>query len=661
MSIAWTRLPFRFSTPTDYERQLSAWIGRAFYEVLPAAGYQVREEQIYFAFRVAAALAAGRPILAEAGSGTGKTFAYLLPAICHARLRARPVIVATASPALEEQLAGPRGDIAALSGLLGLEVDARVARRPEDVVCDIRLEHFAASRRRVAGRAALLRWADGSAWGARGEHGVASDELWEHVAWRPSCRCDLCPRRGFCRLTKGRDAARRAQDLIVCSHDLFFEDMFRGDMFRGDTFRRADLPTGRLPVLGAFSGVVFDEGHRVALAAQRAAGAHLRPSDLLQAVAGCEGQGVRLRLLRLAEAARGTAEGWGEALRAATAQGDAPRRPIAATPALREAAEALVAVLRPLQDEMAIEEGLHEETPYAARLAIFQVRLDAARAVCRGLTDPGCVSWVEGDEDTWVAPRDLGPLWQRHLPAGAPLVFSSATLAAGGSFAYAAARLGLTGPLTARVGVPFRLAAQVLCYGARDLPPAGEGDFWTKASARIAALLAATGGRALILLPDRAALEALRSHLRVPFPVGWEGEGAPDALLAAFRRDVASCLAGYSFWEGVDVPGASLSAVVIPVLPLPGADPIVQAQRDLAAARGADPFTAVDVPEMLLRLRQGVGRLIRTETDRGVIALLDGRSWKEEALAAAVASALPEGARHVRTLRPVARFLGTEG
>ncbi len=650
MSIAWARLPFRFSTPTDYERQLSAWISSAFYEVLPAAGYQVREEQIYFAFRVAAALASGRPILAEAGSGTGKTFAYLLPAICHARLRARPVIVATASPALEEQLAGPRGDIATLSGLLGLEVDARVARRPEDVVCDIRLEHFAASRRRVAGRAALLRWAGGSAWGARGEHGAAPDDLWEEVAWRPSCRCDLCPRRGYCRLTKGRAAARRAQDLIVCSHDLFFED----------TFGRADLPPGRLPVLGAFSGVVFDEGHRVALAAQRAAGSHLRPSDLLQAVAGCEGQGVRVRLLRVAEAARTTAEGWGEALRAATAKGDAPRRPVAATPALHAAAEALGTVLRALQDEMAIEEGLHEETPYAARLAIFQARLDAARAVCRGLTDPGCVSWVEGDEDTWVAPRDLGPLWQRHLPAGAPLVFSSATLAAGGSFAYAAARLGLTAPLSARVGVPFRLAVQVLCYEARDLPLPGEGDFWPKASARIAALLDATGGRSLILLPDRAALEALRSHLRIPFPLGWEGEGAPDALLAAFRRDVASCLAGYSFWEGVDVPGESLSAVVIPVLPLPGADPIVQVQRDLAAARGGDPFAAVDVPEMLLRLRQGVGRLIRTETDRGVIALLDGRSWKADALAAAVTSALPEGVRHVRTLRPLARFLRTE-
>lgn len=684
MSIAWTRLPFRFESPADYARQLSEWIGHAFYEVLPAAGYQVREEQIYFAFRVAAALADGRPILAEAGSGTGKTFAYLLPVLCHARLRGRPAVVATATPALEAQLAGRDGDIAALSRLLGLEVDARVARRPEDVVCDIRVEGLAGSSHRTAGRTALLRFVEGSAHGARADFPAADDTLWAKVAWNAGCRCDACPRRGYCRLTRGREDARAAADIVVCSHDLFLED----------TFSRDRLPPGRLPVLPPFSAVVFDEGHRVAAAAQRAAGFRLRPAELRQAVDGCEGQGVRARLLRLAEAARAAAGRFSAALAEAVAPGEEARRAVAPTPGLLEEARALNRVLGYLQDEMAIEEGLHEGTAYGAGLAVYHTWLDGAQAVCRGLGDARLLPFVEGD-DLWVVPRDLRPLWRLHLPERTPLVFSSATLSAAGSFDYSARGLGLEKPATARVGVPFRLASQVLCYLPSDLPPGGAQDFWLKAAERIARLLAATAGRALILVPHPRALQALRAHLQTPYTVRWEGDAAPEALLRDFARDTASALVGHSFWEGVDVPGESLSAVVVPQLPLPGADPVVAARRDAAAAAGGDPFEAVDVPDMALRLKQGVGRLIRSETDRGVVAILDGAigggrggaagpaaargtvpadgaaaGWTPGAptagadaarrraalLVAAVEAALPEEARRVRTIPPVARF-----
>jgi ATP-dependent DNA helicase DinG len=665
VAISWTRLPFRFDSPSDYQRKLSEWVGQAFYERLPAAGYQVREEQVYFAYRVAAALAAGRPILAEAGSGTGKTFAYLLPAVCHARLHGRPVVVATATPALLEQLAGPQGDVATLSRLLDLHIDARVARRPEDVVCDIKLERAGLLGRRRRGRTALLRWAESSRLGARSEFPDAPDDLWAEVAWDPSCRCDVCPRRGFCRLTRGREHARGAADLIVCSHELFFED----------TFGREALPPGRLPVLPPFSGVVFDEGHRVALAAQRAAGARLRPGELRQAIEGAAGQGVRMRLLQLVEGARAAAEAFLGRLAEATAPGEG-RRAVRRTSELLAAAARLRRLLADLQDEMAIEEGLHEETRYAERLEIFHVWLDAAQATLRGLADPAMVPWVEAG-DLWVAPRDLGPLWQRHLPPRTPLVFSSATLAAvGGSFAYTAAALGLKDPLTCRVGVPFRLARQVLCYLPNGVPRGDAEDFWPAAARALLRLLEATGGRALILLPGPAELRRLRAEWEggdgsqgvrrrskglasrvagLPFPVYWEGDAAPQRLVEAFRRDVTSCLVAWSLWEGIDVPGEALSAVVVPLLPLPGDDPIVEARREAARARGEDPHTAVDVPDMALRLKQGVGRLIRLETDRGIVAILDGRKADYPDVLDAV---LPEGARRVRTLGPVRRFLG---
>ena len=643
MSITWTRLPFRFDTPAEYRRRLDAWVADAFYERLPAAGYQVREEQIYFAFRVAAALAAGRPLLAEAGSGTGKTFAYLLPALCHARLHGRPVVIATGTGALQEQLAGKDGDIAALSRLLELDVDARVARRPEDVVCDVRLERLAGRGRRRAASAALLRWAEGSRLGARSEFPSASDAEWADVAWHRSCRCDVCPQRGYCRLTRTREHARGAADLVVCGHELFLED----------TLGREGLPPGRLPVLPPFSGVIFDEGHRVALAAQRAAGSRLRPAELREALDGCQGQGVRTKLLRLAETARAAAEAFWGALAEATAPGD-ERRAVALGPELTRGARRLRALLSDLQDEMTIEEGLHEETPYAERLAVFQTWLDAAQRTLTGLADPGMVPWVE-QEDLWVAPRDLGPLWQRHLPPRTPTVFSSATLsAAAGSFAYSATALGLRDPLTARVGVPFRLARQVLCYLPGDMAGGDDPDFWPQAADRIARLLAATGGRALVLVPGAAEQRRLRESLRVPQRVLWEGEAAAERLVAEFAADVPSCLVAHSLWEGIDVPGEALSAVVIPALPLPGADPIVQARREAAAQRGLDPATAVDGAEMALRLKQGVGRLIRSETDRGIVALLDGRAAQ---YASVVDAVLPEGARRVRTLPPVRRFL----
>lgn len=654
-SISWTRLPFRFETPDDYRRQLSAWIGHAFYEVLPAAGYQVREEQIYFAYRVAAALEQARPLLAEAGSGTGKTFGYLLPALCHARLRGQPVVIATASAALESQLAGPDGDIATLSRLLGLQVDARVARRPVDVVCDIRLERFAALRGRRAGRTSLLRWSEGSTLGARSEFPAAADGLWAEVAWNAGCRCDVCPRRGYCRLMRGRAAARAAADFVVCGHDLFFED----------TLGRDRLPPGRLPVLPPFSGAVFDEGHRVAVSAQRAAGCRLHPQELREAIRGGEGQGVRVRLLQLVEAAAQAADRWERALLAATGPdaGEA-RRAVAHTPELLAATAALGRLLARLQDEMAIEEGLHEETAYAARLSILQTRLEEAGAACRALPGADQVLFTEQGA-LWVVPSDLGPLWRRGVPAGTPLIFSSATLAAAGSFDYTARALGLDRPMSASVGVPFRLAAQVLCYLPQDLPARAAPDFWPRTATRVARLLLATSGRALLLLPDARALEELRRHLQVPQRMLWEGDAAPEALLGAFAADTAACLAGCSFWEGVDVPGETLSAVVVPLLPLPGADPLVQARRDAARAAGGDPFAAVDVPEMALRLKQGLGRLIRTETDRGVVALLETAAGaapgRASLLAPAIEAALPAGARHVRTLPPVARFLAKPG
>ncbi len=646
MSVSWTRLPFRFDTPADYDQRLSAWIGDAFYDRLPAGGYQVREEQVYLSFRIAAALRAKRPILAEGGSGTGKTFAYLLPLICHARLRGRPAVVATATPALQEQLAGPQGDIATLSGLLGLQVDARVAVRPEDAVCDIRAERLRASSRRLPGKAALLRWWEGTTFGARAEFPAASDALWAAVAWNPACRCDVCPRRGYCRMMKGRAQLRSAADLVVCDHDLFFNDM---------RARAQGLSPGRLPVLPAFSAVVFDEGHRVAAAAQKAHGSRLIPSVVARTLEACHGQDVRQRLLLVAEVAGRANEAFSTALAEATVPAPGEERwVVRRTPELLQTGARLQQLLARLQDEMTVEEGLHEETAYAVRLAGSHAALDAAGEVLRRLPDEtGAILWLEGGA-LWAVPRHLSRVW-RHVP-DVPLVFSSATLSVAGGFTFIERILDLPAPLTVRVGVPFRLARQVVCLVAGEGPLPGDPGFWEVMAGRLARVLRATGGRALVLLPRAAEVSELRAHWTWPGRTLWEGDAAPELLVQRFRRDVGAVLVGDSLWEGVDVPGEALSAVVVPLLPLPEADPRISALREDAAADGLDPKAAVDIPEMCIRLKQGVGRLIRAETDRGVVAVLDPRVGMPE-LAAAVDGLLPEGARRVRTLSPVERFL----
>ena len=644
MSIPWTRLPFGFTDTADYRRRLSAWIGEVFYERLPAAGYQVREEQIHFAFRVGTALAAGDTLLAEAGSGTGKTFGYLLSAVCHARLTGRPVAVATATAALQQQLAGPEGDIATLSRLLELGIDCAVARRPQEALCDIKLERFSSRRERRRGRARLIRQAAASAHGARSDFPDIPDTLWREVAWDGGCRCDACPRRGYCRLTQGRRRAREAADLVVCDHDLFFED----------TFRRERLPPGRLPALPPLAGVIFDEGHRVAAAAQRAAGGRLHPRLLEGALDACEGEGVRLRLLRAVDIGRTAARGFAEALAGVLGPDDGTRRAVDRSAELTAAAQTLDRILGTIGDEAAVEEGLQAETPYALRLPAAQTELDEARLTLHTLADPAWIPWWE-DGALWTAPRDLGPWWRRHLPARLPLVFSSATLLSGGSAAYASTALGLKGIQAVRVGVPFRLARQVLCYLPSDLPAADDPGFWAAVAARLDPLLQATGGRALLLLPDAADMRRLRALWPAAGArVAWEGDGASEALVAAFTRDVGSCLVAHSLWEGVDVPGESLSAVIVPRLPWPGQDPLLAARRTAALQAGEDPRAAVDVPAMTLRLKQGLGRLIRTENDAGVLALLDPQA---KALPGLLDDVLPQGARRVVTLPPVRRFL----
>ncbi|HLN64375.1 MAG TPA: ATP-dependent DNA helicase, partial [Symbiobacteriaceae bacterium] len=612
MQIRWTTLPFVAHTKEAFGRELAAWLGRVFYEILPAQGYEVREEQIYTTFRIARAFAGNQTLLAEAGSGTGKTFAYLLPAVCYARYTGKPVVVASATEVLQAQLINPKGDIQTLSRLLGLEIDARLAADPASYLCQVKVNRFFPERR-MKGWKALQAWTRRTTTGARSEVPDAPDELWDLVAWDPTLPCDTCRHRGTCHVMTARKEYRAAGDLVVTDHRLF----------AGDLLTRAERSAvGQMPLLPPYSAVVLDEGHHVAEIWQKAQGFHLNSRlltatlDLIDGFARKPGAAGSLADARragrdhlaevLVAGARRAAAAFMDGVLKAAEPGEGKRH-IPREGEVTALASALVEAVEALQDDLSTEEAMLEGTDTEQMLQAYQNRLDAVTEALALFQDADAVPWVEG-ADLWVVPhrpeRLFGP---GRLRTGTPVIFSSATLAP----EYTARALELEPYGVGQVGVPFQLASQVLVY-----QPASADD----EVAQVEAVAHAMGGRTLVLLNSLAEVQRYRQTLKLPWPTLYEGDTDRGAMLGAFRADVASCMVGATFWEGVDVPGEALSCVVIPRLPFPAHDPLIRHRRREATARGENPFLAVDLPEMLMKLKQGAGRLIRSAQDRGVIA-----------------------------------------
>ncbi|MEG0579477.1 MAG: helicase C-terminal domain-containing protein, partial [Niameybacter sp.] len=248
------------------------------------------------------------------------------------------------------------------------------------------------------------------------------------------------------------------------------------------------------------------------------------------------------------------------------------------------------------------------------------------------------VSWVEQkDGSFWVVPRRIGELLNKHLfQKKLPVVFTSATLSNEGDFDYFIRTLGLKAPSSSTIGSPFDLENQVVVH----LPAT------THKIEQLAALLKENGGRALVLTHSLHEVKKIRKELQAydfPFEMIWEDQGERGYLVRKFREEETSVLIGANFWEGIDVPGDALTLLIIWDLPLEACDPLIEVQRTEAREQGLDPMTTVDYPEMALKLKQGCGRLIRTEHDNGAIVILDpviGKPWESYVL-----GALPSGAR----------------
>jgi len=630
--------------------------------------YEDRPQQRDMASAVEAAIEDGRALLCEAGTGTGKTLAYLLPA---ARSGKR-VVVSTGTRALQEQLV--HKDIPLAARALGRPIAWAALKGVSNYLCRRRateLELHAASLLRP--RAQLLPGLGGAgltdgaaaydaemeaiesirAWmlstetGDRVEMTALADDSpwWDRVTVTSETRIgSRCPHFESCFVTMARRRAEKAE-IIVVNHHLYFADLAL----------RAAHPGAR--VLPDHDAVIFDEAHlledvmtehfsigvstvRMALLARDLREGLTRAGYPLEA-ARVTGLVERAAADFFALVRRRLAPLLVDASRAALPEGLFADQDLqAAWFGLDNALDA--AALRAMSAAALESDGAGDPDDVRAareQWAALARRAEATRGALAALADPApaerSVSWGEsrgGQIFLRAAPVDVAPILRERVLAQVPAaVFTSATLTCAGKFGFVRERLGLPADLCdeRRLDSPFDYATQAMLYLARDLPPPTEPDFQPAALARIAELLDVTEGSAFVLFTSHRALrdasERLARTCRYPLLV--QGQAPPAALIERFRTTPgAVLLATGTFWSGVDVPGAALSLVIMDKLPFasPG-DPLVAARARKLAEAGRDPFHELHLPQAALAFRQGFGRLIRRRDDRGIAALLDSR------------------------------------
>jgi ATP-dependent DNA helicase DinG len=629
------------------------------------AGWEPRPGQLAMAARVAEAIDNDERLLVEAGTGTGKTLAYLLPAI----LSGRKVVVSTGTKTLQDQIA--RIDLPRLQAVLPAPFAFTVMKGLSNYLCLRRFhEHSAQQGLSLGGPDPLARvraWIDETATGDRADLGDLPDDapVWRDITATPETRLGArCPYFERCFVTGMR---RRAVDsqIVLTNHHLFFADLAL----------RARWP--EVQVLPPYEAVIFDEAHQLEEVATEFFGLHvssLRVHALARDIARAAVPPAALsRASSLARRIQAAADAFAEALRDRL-------------PAPRSGAEEIRVPMpedlwtgrgQPLaryheldtvlEDAAAFFDGLDDEHKEAIFGGLARRAAGVRGELGQMIDSPGgnaLVRWLVASSrhvSLRASPIDVGPILKQRFEAHVgPLVFTSATLSAAGGFEYVRERLGL-GDVAADASFPspFRYAKQALIYVATDLPDPTADRFPAAAAERALELCRASGGRALLLFTSFRNLRVAEEILRADgsFPLLVQGERPRHVLLAALREKVGSVLlATQSFWEGVDVPGEALSLVMIDRLPFAVPDdPLTAARISRIREEGGDPFGSYQLPRAALALKQGFGRLIRTRRDRGVVALLDGRILRRPYGNLLLAS-LPPDCPRTETLDDVTHF-----
>ncbi|HVC01612.1 MAG TPA: ATP-dependent DNA helicase [Steroidobacteraceae bacterium] len=604
-------------------REISELFGAAGPLARALPGYGLRPEQAAMAVAVAAALARGEPLLVEAGTGTGKTFAYLVPAL----LSGRRVIISTGTRTLQDQLY--RRDLPLLAQALGSPVRVALLKGRANYLCRHRLE-LATRQRGLPGfdrtgariLARVERWAATTAVGDLAELADLPEQssLWPQItSTRENCLGQECRHYAQCHVLEARREAQAA-DLVVVNHHLLLADLALKEEGFGDLLPGADA-------------VILDEAHQVPEIAAQFFGEiwSARQVETLRrdALAELDAAGVRSPAMVAA------LDALDERLRVLRGHlaGAAPRLDWAQLPAafledLADLERALGCAATGLEDLGAgpgVATGARRARACAAGLAAL-----------RAATDENGLRWVELAASGLVlqfTPFEIAErLREAIAAAGSTWIFTSATLALAGDFTHFAARIGLPEARTLSIDSPFDFPRQARLFLPPDMPQPQSPQYAAAFIDACAPLLEACGGRAFLLYTSHRALaEGVaclhRRFAEPPFPVLVQGQAPREALLARFRElGNAVLLATGSFWEGVDVKGEALSIVAIDKLPFAAPDdPLLAARLEGIRRRGGNGFTQHQLPQAVLALKQGVGRLIRDFDDFGVIVIGDPR------------------------------------
>jgi ATP-dependent DNA helicase DinG len=618
-------------------------------------GFVPRRQQLHMAERVGNALADRRTLVIEAGTGTGKTFGYLVPVL----LSGLRVLVSTGTRTLQDQLYDK--DLPLLGGALGMPVEVAVLKGRGNYVCLHRLGQ-AQLQQALRGGALLpdagaglleriMNWASRTPTGDLSEVADFADShpLWPQItSTRDNCLGPRCPEFSRCHLVKARREALEAQVVIVNHHLLLADLTLKEDGF-GD-------------VLGTADALVIDEAHQLPDLAMQFFGASCAARGVTQVLNAVRAEGGEPQTgLKFALSAVDESLGAvGEVLPERPGRIPWEECPPQLTERARELAHAMSALageLEALPEDSAAKGLTGRVVEMAAQLTrIAQVQeLEGARSAER--TPRGFV--------LHLLPFEVASRFQSQVRARrSAWIFTSATLSVGEDFSHFASRLGLEEAETVRIPSPFDFEQQSLLWLPQGLPEPSDPYFVTALLDASVPLIDAARGGAFILFTSHRALAEAAMRLRALWGASGkryrlfvQGEAPREQLLRGFREDGDAVLLGTaSFWEGVDVKGTALRLVIIEKLPFASPDdPIVKARVEHIRRQGGNPFKDYQLQEAALTLRQGVGRLIRSEVDYGVVMIgdrrLTGRPYGRSLLAV-----LPP-MRRARTLEEVTQFL----
>jgi len=622
-------------------------------------GYTPRAAQQEMAQAIAQAIATRATLVAEAGTGTGKTWAYLVPAL----LAGGKVLISTGTRPLQDQLYAR--DLPRVRDALSLPINAALLKGRSNYVCHYHLTKLRDDDRGLRSRAEVAQLRRIELFVQHTKTGDKADladipedaDIWHRAtSTRENCLGQECPNVRDCFLLKARRRAQEA-DVVIVNHALFMADLALREEGVTDLLPRADI-------------VIFDEAHQLPDTATRFLGESVSSNQILDLC----------RMIEVAGLAHARESGWSEVcgnLEQAVREWRLTCVPMERLPGRKATFEAVpdheafdaaladvCAQLDTLSRMLKAVSERHPDLDAAAKsCAALNARIERWRTPGRDGTPPmqadqvPAVRWVEhGMTYTRLHSAPLS-VAESFAPCRQPeqaWILTSATLSVRGDFSHFTTKLGLAQAEVRRWESPFDYATQALLYVPKDLPEPKAPDYQERFVALLQPLIEANPGGTLVLCTTLRAVDRIAQLLVLAaedkgwtWPILRQGEQPRGQLLDRFQSQAKAVLVGSaSFWEGIDLPGESLTLVAIDKLPFaPPDDPVLEARLRVCREQGGNPFNEYQVPEAALALKQGAGRLIRTEQDWGVLMIGDVRLVEKKSYGPRLWQGLPPFAR----------------